>query len=53
MPANFDKCVADGGKVITKRVSADSYMHICYPKGGGSAIPGEEKKYKKVLKGKK
>lgn len=53
MPANFDACVTNGGKVITKRVNATQYIHVCYPKGGGSAISGEVKTYKKILKGKK
>ena len=48
MPANFDKAVAEGGKVITKRVNADEYMHIVYPRGGGPPIPGEVKKYKRL-----
>jgi hypothetical protein len=50
MPANFDKCIADGGKVITKRVNDTEYMHICYPKGGGASVAGEVKKYKKLSK---
>lgn len=48
----FNACVANKGKVITKRVNATMYMHICYPVGGGSPIAGEEQMYKKVLKGK-
>lgn len=52
MPAQFDACVSGGGKVITKKVNSKQYMHICYPKGGGAAVPGEVKNYKKVLKGK-
>jgi hypothetical protein len=48
MPKQFDDCVSGGGKVITKRVNAENYMHICYPKGGGAPIAGEEKKYKKL-----
>jgi hypothetical protein len=52
MPELFDKCVAGGGKVITKRLSKEHYIHVCYPKGGGPSISGEEKTYKKVLKGK-
>lgn len=50
MPKAFDDCVVGGGKVITKQVNEKEYMHICYPKNGGSAVPGEVKKYKKVLK---
>jgi len=52
MPQAFDDCVASGGNVITKKVNDKEYMHICYPKGGGAPIPGEVKKYKKVLKSK-
>ena len=50
MPKAFDDCVSAGGKVITKRVNKGHYMHICFPKGGGSSVAGEEKTYKKVLK---
>lgn len=52
MPQAFDNCVATGGKVVTKRVNADEYMHICYPKEGGKAIAGEVKKYKKLSRAK-
>jgi hypothetical protein len=52
MSVAFNACVKNGGNVITKRLNATSYMHICYPKGGGAPIAGEEKTYKKVLKGK-
>lgn len=53
MPAAFDACYKNGGKVITKKVNAKQYIHVCYPKGGGSPVSGEVKSYKKVLKGKK
>jgi len=55
MPAAFNRCKKAGGKIRTKRVDAEHYMHICIPKGGGkgSSVGGEVKKYKKVLKGKK
>ena len=33
MPAKFKKCVKDGGKVITKVLSKDKYMHICFIRG--------------------
>lgn len=49
MPADFDKCVSEGGKVITKRVNKGEYMHICFDKAGKSHA-GEVKQYKKVLK---
>lgn len=51
MPQAFDNCVKRGGKVITKRVNATQYIHICYI--GGKSFSGEVKNYKKVLKGKK
>lgn len=53
MPAAFDKCIADGGKVITKKVNSKQYIHVCYPKGGGASVSGEVKNYKKILKSKK
>ena len=53
MPQAFTDCYKSGGKVITKRVNARQYIHVCYPKGSGSPISGEVKEYKKVLKGKK
>ena len=48
MPQAFDNCIAEGGKVITKRVNDEEYIKICYPKGGGSGIAGETHKYKKL-----
>lgn len=36
MPADFDACVKNGGKVITKSVNKSQYMHICYDKAGKS-----------------
>lgn len=47
MPADFDRCVAEHGKVITKRVNKRGYMHICYDKAGKSHA-GEMKQYKKA-----
>lgn len=43
MPANFDKCVSDGGRVRTKLLKGGKYIHICFPKGGGPSISGEVK----------
>ena len=43
MPAAFDKCVADGGKVRTIKPEPGKYLHVCYPKGGGKPIAGEVK----------
>lgn len=50
MPKQFDNAIKQGGKVITKRVNKDEYIHIVYPKGGGKPIAGEPKKYKKLTK---
>jgi len=36
MPADFEKCVKNGGKVVTKNIGKDRYMHICYDKNGDS-----------------
>lgn len=51
MPKEFNKCVSKGGKVRTKKVGNNSYMHICFL--DGKSYAGEVKEYKKVLKGKK
>ena len=52
MPAAFDKCVREGGKVVTKELKDGKYMHICYDKAGNS-YPGEvkEKKASEHFKG--
>lgn len=38
MPADFDKCVSDGGRVRTIAVKGkpNKYMHVCYDKAGKS-----------------
>lgn len=33
MPAGFDKCVSQGGRVRTKKLSGGKYMKICFLKG--------------------
>ena len=43
MPAAFDRCVKNGGKIRTVSLGKDKYMHVCFPKGGGSSVSGEEK----------
>jgi hypothetical protein len=43
MPKAFDDCKNSGGKIITKVPEPGKYLHICYPKGGGSPIAGEVK----------
>ncbi len=53
MPQAFDNCVSGGGRVITKRVNAEEYMHLCYPRGGGKSVAGEVKKYKKLSRSNK
>ena len=35
MPAAFDKCVKSGGRVRTKELKGNKYIHICF-KGGKS-----------------
>lgn len=52
MPQDFDKCRREGGRMITKRVNPDEYMHICYDKNNKSHA-GEVKKYKKLSTRKK
>lgn len=42
MPKDFEKCVKDGGKVITKTLNDREYMHICYDRDG-KAHKGEIK----------
>jgi hypothetical protein len=51
MPAEFDKCIKDGGKVITKKVNSKQYMHVCFI--NGKSYAGEVKDYKKIFKSKK
>lgn len=46
MPRDFEKCVREGGRVRTKKVNQNEYMHICFsPKGKSYA--GEVKKRKR------
>ena len=39
MPEAFNKCVADGGKVFTKKLPEGQYIHGC--KLGKKAVWGE------------
>jgi len=48
MPKAFERCVKAGGRVRTKKLGNDRYMHICFK--DGKSYAGEVKKYKKVLK---
>ena len=45
MPKAFERCVASGGRVRTKKLSGDKYMRICCK--GGKSYAGEVKKKKK------
>lgn len=44
MPKAFDKCVREGGKVRTKKLSNGRYQHICVK--GGKSYAGHIKKRK-------
>lgn len=48
MPKNFDKCIAEGGRVRTKKLSGNRYLHICFL--GGKSFAGEVKTKKVVAK---
>ena len=41
MPKAFEKCLREGGRIITKTLSKGRYIHICYK--NGKAHPGEVK----------
>lgn len=45
MPAAFNRCVARGGKVRTKKLKGGKYMPICYI--DGKSYPGEVHSKKK------
>ena len=47
MPADFDKCVADGGRVRTLKVGREKFMRICYDKAGKSHAGEVKTKQKK------
>ncbi len=36
MPKDFDSCVKNGGKVITKSINAKQYIHVCFDAKGKS-----------------
>jgi hypothetical protein len=48
MPAAFDRCVAEGGKVRTISLPGDKYLRTC--RIDGRTIKGEVKKKKKSKK---
>jgi len=33
MPEAFNRCVKSGGRVRTKKLKGDKYMHICFKNG--------------------
>ena len=41
MPQLFDSCVANGGRVRTKKLSGGKYIHICFK--NGKSFAGEVK----------
>jgi len=54
MPADFERCRKEGGRIRTKSLSDGRYIHICYDKAGKSHA-GEVKekageRLKKVIK---
>lgn len=47
MPKAFTRCVKSGGRIRTikpKGKKSSTYLHVCYPKGGGSPVKGEVKR---------
>ncbi len=42
-PQAFDNCVSRGGRVRTIVPKKGTYIHVCYPKGGGPPVHGEVK----------
>jgi len=47
MPADFTRCVAQGGRVRTKKLSGGRYLHICYLNGKSFASEIKQKGKKK------
>lgn len=52
MPKGFTNCVNSGGKLITKKLKGNKYIHICYGKDG-KTYTGEVKTRKKKASFKK
>jgi len=44
MPEAFEKCVREGGRVRTKKLSGGRYIHICYKDGKSHAGHVHKKK---------
>jgi len=51
MPAAFDRCRSQGGRIRTKNISSTKYIHICFDKGGSH--PGYVKTKKETSSAKK
>lgn len=52
MPAAFDRCERQGGRIKTVVPKKGIYVHVCYPRGGGSPVHGEIKHTKENEAGK-
>ncbi len=46
MPEDFNRCISSGGRVRTKQLSGNRYIHICYK--GDKSYAGEVHTEKKV-----
>jgi len=44
MPADFYWCISHGGRVRTKKLSGNKYIHICYLEGKSYAGEVKTKK---------
>lgn len=53
MPADFDKCVRDGGRVRRKTLKDSKYINICFKDGKSHAGEVHEKSPTKKAKEKK
>jgi hypothetical protein len=36
MPADFERCVNEGGRVRTIKIGKSKYVHVCWDKSGKS-----------------
>lgn len=44
MPADFERCVRNGGRIRTKSLSDNRYMRICFKRGKSYAGEVKERK---------
>lgn len=51
MPADFLKCVREGGRVRTKKLSGGRYMPICFKNGKSYAGEVHKKTGKSLMTG--